>query len=48
MGTITKVLSGTAVLIGLYLVLRNYTGATKIINATGGVYADAVKVLQGR
>ena len=48
MGTLTKLMSGTAILIGMYLVLKNYTGATKIINASGNTYVGAVKALQGR
>lgn len=48
MGTVTKLLSGTAILIGMYLVLKNYKGTTKIINAAGDTYVDAVKALQGR
>lgn len=48
MGTITKVLSGTAILIGMYLIITNAKSTTSIINSLGGVYTDSVKTLQGR
>ena len=48
MGTIAKVLSGTAVLIALYLVIKNAGGTTSIINALGNVYTKSVTTLQGR
>lgn len=48
MGTITKILSGTAVLVGLYLVLSKSGETVKVINSLGGVYTSGVKVLQGR
>lgn len=35
-------------LIALYLVLTNALGAAGVINALGGTYIGAVKVLQGR
>lgn len=47
MGTISKVLSGTAVLIALYLVLKNSKSAVNIVNSLGGVYTNSVKTLQG-
>lgn len=48
MGTVSKILSGTAVLIGLYLIIVNSKGTAKVINSLGGVYTDSVKALQGR
>lgn len=48
MSTISKILSGTALLIGFYLVLTNASGAKSIINASGSVYTNGVKALQGR
>ena len=48
MGTISKVLSGTAVLIGMYLILKNSGSTVKVINSLGGVYTSSVKTLQGR
>lgn len=48
MGTISKFLSGTAVLIGMYLVLKNSGDTVSIINSLGGVYNSGVRNLQGR
>ena len=48
MGTITKVLSGTALLIGIYLVLKNSKGTVSVINGLGNVYTKSIKTLQGR
>ena len=48
MGTISKILSGTAILIGMYLIIKNPKGTTSIINSLGGVYTSSVKTLQGR
>ena len=48
MGTISRVLSGTAVLIGLYLVLRNSKSTVSVVNSLGGIYTNSVKTLQGR
>lgn len=48
MGTISKVLSGTAVLIGMFLILKNSKSSVSIINSLGGVYTNSVKTLQGR
>lgn len=47
MGTISKLLSGTAVLIGMYLILKNSTSTVSVINSLGGVYTSGVKALQG-
>lgn len=48
MGTIAKVMSGTAVLVGMYLILKNSASTVSVINSLGGVYASGVKTLQGR
>lgn len=47
-GRIAQLLSGTFVLVGMYLVLKNSKGATAVINSLGGVYTNGVKTLQGR
>lgn len=43
-----KILLGTGVLIGVYLVVANATGFGKAVSAAGGAYNGAVKTLQGR
>ena len=48
MGTISKLLSGSAVLIGMYLILKNSSSTVSVINSLGGVYTSGVKTLQGR
>ena len=48
MGAISKILSGSAVLIGIYLILKNSSSTVKVINSLGGVYTSGVKTLQGR
>lgn len=48
MGTLSKLLSGSAVLIGMYLILKNSGETVKVINSLGGVYTSGVKTLQGR
>ena len=48
MGTISKLLSGTAILIGMYLVLKNSNDTVSVVNSLGGVYTKSVKTLQGR
>lgn len=48
MGTLTKIISGTGLLICLYLVLSNASSTVKVINSLGGVYNNSVKTLQGR
>lgn len=48
MGTISKLLSGTAILIGMYLILDNAKQSVSVINSLGGVYTKSVKTLQGR
>lgn len=48
MGTISKILSGTAILICMYLVLSKSRDTVAVINSLGGVYTKSVKTLQGR
>lgn len=48
MGTISKILSGTAVLIGMYLIISNSRETVNIVNSLGSVYTSGVKTLQGR
>jgi hypothetical protein len=45
---LTKVLVGSGLLIGLYLILTNAPGAQRVIGAGGNLYAQGVKTLQGR
>jgi hypothetical protein len=47
MSMIAKILSGTAILIGLYLFLTNGKETAGIISAIGNTYTGAVKTLQG-
>lgn len=48
MNTISKLLSGTAILIGMYLILKNSKSTVSVINSLGSVYTSSVKTLQGR
>lgn len=48
MGTITKILSGTGILIALYLLLSNASGAGTVISSLGDAYSKGVQTLQGR
>lgn len=48
MGTISKIISGTGILIALYLLVKNASGASNVIKSLGGVYTSGVKTLQGR
>lgn len=48
MATVSKILSGTALLIAIYLVVKNAKGTASIINSLGGIYTKSVKTLQGR
>ena len=48
MGTVTKLLSGTAILIGMYLILKTSKSTVSIINSLGSAYTGGVKTLQGR
>lgn len=38
----------TAILIGAYLILVNYTGFTRSVASVSGAYNSGVKTLQGR
>ena len=48
MSTVAKLLSGTAVLIAIYLFLDNASGTSSIIRQLGNAYVGGVKALQGR
>ena len=48
MGTISKILSGTALLIAVYLVVDNAKGTASVIKCWGAVYTKSIKTLQGR
>jgi hypothetical protein len=48
MGTISKVLSGTAVLVAMYLIVTHAKETASVVNSIGGVYTSSVKTLQGR
>ena len=48
MGNLSKILSGTAILIGIYLIIANSKGTVSVVNSLGSVYTDGVKALQGR
>ena len=48
MSLIAKLLSGTGILIGIYLLVKNSQGAVNIIDSLGSVYVNGVKTLQGR
>ena len=48
MGSISKILSGTGILIGMYLILARSSSAVSIINSLGGVYTNSITALQGR
>lgn len=48
MGQTGKALTYTAVLIGVYLLVSNATGAGNLLKAGGSAYTGAVKTLQGR
>lgn len=45
---IAKVLSGTAILVGMYLILTNSKSTVSVINSLGSTYTSSVKTLQGR
>lgn len=47
-GKITMLLSGTGILIAMYLILKNATSTTSIIKQLGSTYTSSVKTLQGR
>lgn len=48
MGTFNKILSGSAILIGLYLFVSHANGSIKVINSISSAYMGGVKTLQGR
>lgn len=48
MGTVSKILSGTGILIAMYLLFKNASGASSIITSLGGAYTKGVQTLQGR
>ena len=48
MGTLSKFLAGTGMLIAIYLFLDNYTATKGIISQLGATYSQGVKTLQGR
>lgn len=45
---IAKILSLTAVLVGMYLILNNSKSTVSVINSLGSTYTSSVKTLQGR
>lgn len=47
MSMLAKILSGTGILIGIYLFVKNADGASNIISSLGKVYSDGVRTLQG-
>lgn len=47
-GKVTQLLSGTFILVAVFLFLTNYRGATSIISSVSSAYTSGVKTLQGR
>lgn len=47
-GTVEKLIAGTFVVVGLYLLLTNPGGTAIGINSLSGAYDGGVKALQGR
>lgn len=45
---IAMILSGTGVLVAMYLILSHATASVKIVNQLGQTYTSSVKTLQGR
>lgn len=45
---LTMIISGTGVLVALYLILKNSSSAVSLIKQSGSTYSSAVKTLQGR
>lgn len=45
---IATILSGTGILIAMFLILKNSSASVNIVKSLGGVYTDSVKTLQGR
>ena len=48
MGTVSKIISGTGILVALYLLVKNASGASSIISSMGSAYSKGVQTLQGR
>ena len=47
-GTISEILSGTAILIAIYLFLSKGNQTVNIIKALGETYTGSIRSLQGR
>lgn len=47
-GKIAMILSGTGVLVAMYLILTHASASVKIVNQLGQTYTSSVKTLQGR
>lgn len=47
-GKVAMILSGTGILIAMYLILKNSTSTVSIIKQLGSTYTSSVKTLQGR
>lgn len=47
-GNLTMILSGTGILIAIYLFLSNSKSTVNIISQLGKTYSSSVKTLQGR
>jgi hypothetical protein len=48
MNQLTKIVGGVGILIGMFLVLNNYTASTKIISTIASNSINGIRVLQGR
>lgn len=48
MANISKIISLTAILVGLYLIVKNASSTKTVISSLGSVYTSGVKTLQGR
>lgn len=48
MGNIYKVITGIGLLIGIFLVLSNFTGTVAVINTISKNAINGISVLQGR
>lgn len=48
MNIVEKLLAGTGVLVGLYLILTNPNGTKVAANSISGAYIGGTKALQGR
>lgn len=47
-GKIAMILSGTGLLIGMYLILTHSKATVSVVNQLGKTYTSSVKTLQGR